>query len=187
MKFLLAFFLFATSQAYTAEPIIIEIGGVRHQCTPIGNGNPAQCYNTAYSGPFSRDEALTLCQGAFNDSPAKCGIEAYRGRFSKSESILLCTGATTDTGPVDCANLAYSGPFSKDESLDLCSHNATERTATCAIDAYHGPYSKADAIKLCKNPRLAEEKMNDKRFTKDELNTLIEEANLKAFEKHEYK
>ena len=173
--------------AFAADSVIIDIGGVRHQCTPIGNGNAVQCYNTAYAGPFSIDESMALCAGAFNEAPAKCGIEAYRGRYSKSESILLCTGATSNTGPIDCANLAYNGPFSKDESLDLCSHNGSERTAVCAIDAYRGPFSKADAIKMCKNPRFAEDKMNEKNYSKEELGALIEEANLKAFEKKEYK
>lgn len=187
MKKLLSLLALFSVTAFAAEPIIIDIGGVRHSCTPIGNGNAVQCYQKAYSGPFSKDEAMALCSGAFNEAPALCGIEAYRGRFSKSESILLCTGATTNTGPIDCANLAYNGPFSKAESLDLCSHNGTERTAVCAIDAYHGPFSKEDAIKMCKNPRLAEDKMSVKQYSKEELNALIEEANLKAFERKEYK
>lgn len=187
MKSLVTLLVLFSANLFAADPVIIDIGGVRHSCTPIGNGNAVQCYQKAYNGPFSKDEAMSLCAGAFNEAPALCGIEAYRGRFSKSESILLCTGATSNTGPNDCANLAYNGPFSKAESLDLCSHNGSERTAVCAIEAYHGPFSKEEAIKMCKNPRLAEDKMSLKQYSKDELNQLIEEANLKAFERKEYK
>lgn len=189
LKLILAFFMFFSVNAFTAEAVIIDIGGVRHQCTPIGNGNAVQCYQTAYNGPYSKDEAMLICAGAWSEAPAKCGIEAYRGRFSKAESISLCQGATTDTGPIDCANLAYNGPFSKTESLSLCSNNGSERTATCALEAYQGPFSKEEAIKMCKNSRerLDKSLMSEKQYSKEELSVLIEEVNLKAFERKEYK
>ena len=175
--------------AFATEAVIIDIGGVRHQCTPVGNGNAVQCYQTAYNGPYSKDEAMLICAGAWSEAPAKCGIEAYSGRFSKAESITLCQGSTTETGPIDCANLAYNGPFSKTESLNLCSNNGSERTAVCAMEAYQGPFSKEEAIKMCKLPRQALDKlwMSEKKYSKKELDILIEEVNLKAFERKEYK
>lgn len=187
MKFLVSLFMFVSVSAF-AEPIIIEIGGVRHQCTPIGNGNAASCFNIAYAS-FSREEALRLCAGAYSDAPANCGVQAYRGRWSRDESINLCIGSTTNTGPIDCANLAYNGPFSSSEALDLCSRNATERTAACALEAYRGSSSKEEAIRMCKNPRFAEEKSlrSEKEYSKEEMKALIEATNVKAFERKEYK
>lgn len=111
MKLLASFFMLVSFSAF-ADGIIIDIGGVKHECTPIGNGNPTQCFNVAYAGIYSKDEALRLCAGAYSDAPAKCGAKAYAGRYSKAESIELCIGATTDADPVECADLAYSGPFS---------------------------------------------------------------------------
>jgi hypothetical protein len=188
MKFLISLFMLVSFSAF-AEPVIIEIGGVRHQCTPVGSGNAATCFNSAYGGSFSKDQALRLCAGAYSDAPANCGNQAYRGRWSREESINLCIGSTSNSGPVDCANLAYSGPFSSSESMDLCSRNGSERTATCALEAYRGPFSKEEAISMCKNPRFAEEKSlrSDKEYSKIEMRALIEETNVKAFEKKEYK
>lgn len=188
MKLLISLFMLVSVSAF-AEPIIIEIGGVRHQCTPVGNGNAASCFNAAYAGSFSRDESLKLCAGAYSDAPANCGNLAYKGRWNREESINLCIGATTNNGPVDCATLAYSGPFSSSESMDLCRNNGSERTATCALEAYKGPFSKEEAIRMCKNPRFAEEKSlrSEKEYSKTEMRALIEETNVKAFERKEYK
>lgn len=189
MKSFLLFFVLLSSHLFAADSIIIDIGGVRHQCTPINSGNPTECFNAAYGGPFSRDEAMSLCRGAYSDAPAQCGIMAYHGRYSKEQSINLCIGSTTNTGPVDCANVAYSGPFSLDESLKLCSHNGTERIAVCAVDAYRGPYSKEEAIEMCRNPYFAgdEKQMFVKKISKEELNTMLDEANQKAIQRKEYK
>ncbi len=183
MKLLFLFVFFTTISSFASDSVIIEIGGIRHQCTPIENRNPSQCLLTAYNGPYSKDEAQELCENAHSDAPAFCGIEAYRGRFSKSESIALCKGASTKTGPVDCANLAYNGPFSTSESLTLCSHNGTKETAECALSAYNGPYSKEEAIAICKKSHFNKSKL----LSQQELNNLIEKTNLKAFGRNEYK
>jgi hypothetical protein len=117
-------------------------------------GNAADCANDAYSGPYSRDESLQLCQGARNNGPAECGKKAYAGPYSKVESIQLCIGAR-DVGPADCGAKAYAGPFSKAETLLLCARGGSVATADCAIRAYAGPYSKQQAIDLCRsNPEL---------------------------------
>lgn len=188
MKSLILLFSFLSFNVF-AESIIIDIGGVRHECTPVGNGNPAQCFNVAYAGIFSKDEALRLCAGAYSDAPAKCGAKAYAGRYSKAESIELCIGSTTDAGPVECADLAYNGPFSSAESIELCKGNGSKRNATCALDAYAGPFSKEEAVRMCKNPRFTDDKSlrSEKVFSKEEINALIEATNLKAFERKEYK
>lgn len=179
---LTAFFCF---NLWASAPIIIDIDGVRHQCTPMNSGNPTECFLAANAGPFSRDEAMKLCAGSYSDAPAQCAIQAYRGRYSKEESIRLCTGATTNTGPIDCANVAYSGPFSKEESLKLCSHNGTERIGVCAIEAYRGPYTKEEAIEMCRNPYYAKNKTPA--MSKETLNQIIDEANSKALQRREYK
>ena len=188
MKYLMPIFILFLNNAF-ANPVIIDIGGVRHACTPIEQGNPNECIDIAYKGPFSRSESLDLCAGSYDKSPATCAIEAYRGRYSRAESLTLCKGSTTETGPIDCANLAYNGPFSNAESIELCSHNGSDRTAVCALDAYRGPYSKIEAINLCKNPSVAFQKsMNQPQaLSKEKIRELIEETNLKAFERKEYK
>lgn len=188
MKLLASLFMLVSFSAF-ADSIIIEIGGVRHQCTPMGNSNPAQCFNVAYAGIYSREEALRLCAGSFTDAPAKCATRAYAGRYSRTESIDLCIGSTTDAGPVECADLAYSGPFSNSESIELCRLNGSKANVTCALEAYSGPFSKEESINMCKSARFTDEKAmrSEKQYSKVELMKLIEEANLKAFEKKEYK
>lgn len=188
MKFVALFFMLVSYSAF-ADSVIIEIGGVKHECSPIENGNPSQCFNVAYAGIYTKGEALRLCAGAYSDSPAKCGAKAYAGRYSKTESIELCIGTTTDIGPVECADLAYSGPFSSAQSIELCRMNGSKRNAICAVEAYSGPFSKDEAISMCKNPRFIDEKSarSEKQYSKVELMKLIEETNLKAFERKEYK
>lgn len=188
MKLLVSLFMFVSFSTF-ANSIIIDIGGVRHECTPMGNSNPTQCFNVAYAGVYSKDEALRLCAGAYSDAPARCGAKAYAGRYSKAESIELCIGSTTDAGPVECADLAYSGPFSLAQSIELCRMNGSKRNATCAMEAYSGPFSKEEAISMCKNPRFTDEKSlrSEKEYSKLELMKLIEETNIKAFERKEYK
>jgi hypothetical protein len=185
MKFLISI-LFMFSLNVFSQPIIIEVNGIKHSCTPFNNngGNRIDCINLAYSGPFSREEAQQLCQGAYNDMPARCALRAYRGSFTKEEAIKMCVRAISE-GPMDCFELAYSGPFSKDESLRLCSsYRANSRTAQCALDAYRGVYSKDEAIELCKRQeRMKPEILMDKVMTQD----LVKEANLKAFRMNEYK
>ncbi len=162
-----------------ANPIIIEIGGVKHVCNPIDAGSAGQCILTAENGPFSREEATRLCLGAYNDAPARCAIEAYGGIFSREQSIAVCTGATS-TSPIQCVNTAYNGPFTIDESVRLCTNDGTQSTAVCALEAYSGKYSKEEAIDLCRNRRSYN-------ISKEELAKLTKKANLKAFGKSDYK
>lgn len=122
---------------------------------PNDGGSAAECARLAYSGPFSRDESIQICQGARDNAPAECGVDAYRGPFSKSEAIQLCKGTSNFYQPSACAIAAYRGPFSKDESVRLCERTGTAATADCAIKAYQGPYTKEEAIRLCRsNPNL---------------------------------
>ncbi len=185
MKFFISF-LFMFSLNVFSQPIIIEVNGIKHSCTPLNNngGNRIDCINLAYSGPFSREEAHQLCQGAYDDMPARCALRAYRGSFTKEEAIRMCIRAKSE-GPIDCFELAYSGPFTKEESLRLCSNSrASSRTAQCALDAYRGAYSKDEAIELCKGQKLLNREMlMDKMMSQD----LVKEANLKAFRMNEYK
>lgn len=188
MKFLITSLMLLSLNAFAetiTRDVIIDIDGVRHQCTPMNTGSPQKCMDTAYAGPFSREEAKRLCEGAYDASPALCGIEAYAGIYSKSEAIQLCIGATS-TGPAQCGQLAYNGPFSKSEALGLCSNNGSERRAVCAIEAYQGSYSKQEALEMCKRVRL-NDKGFEKQISKNELDKLIQAANKKAFENKEYK
>lgn len=185
--FLLSLLLFSVN--VFAQTLEIEIRGVRHSCTPIGNGSGAvSCVDLAYRGPFSKEEAFRLCQGAYNEMPARCATRAYNGSFSKEEALQMCTRAVSE-GVVDCAEAAYRGPFSKEESLRLCSHpRASLQTAQCALEAYRGPYSKEEAISLCQIPRRRDHfKGTSFTASKDQLDELIKEANLKAFRLNEYK
>jgi hypothetical protein len=121
---------------------------------------PATCAQTAYSGPFSKTEAIQLCKNAISNAPIDCAYDAYSGPFSREESIRLCAQSRTK-GPVECAKKAYSGPFSKDEAIELCAFNGELANAECAIKAYSGPYSKEEAVRMCKNnPHLALRSLN---------------------------
>lgn len=188
MKIFIPICLLFLSTAF-ANPIIIDIDGVRHSCNPIGSGNPLECVDLAYKGPFSRSESIELCAGSVTKAPAVCANQAYRGRYNISESISLCKDSTTETGPIDCANLAYNGPFSTAESIELCSHNGDERTAVCALNAYRGPYSKSEAIVICKMPINTFDKtiQTTQKISKEKLRKLIKETNIKAFKNKEYK
>ncbi len=115
----------------------------------IDPGQAADCATKAYSGPFSKDESVRLCQGARSVAPADCAIKAYSGPYSRDEAIQLCQRAKT-LGPVDCATKAYGGPFSRLESISLCQGNGTLANADCAIKAYSGPYSREEALQMCK-------------------------------------
>lgn len=108
-----------------------------------------RCAERAYSGPFSRDEALRLCAGARNEAPAHCAVKAYRGPYTKDESIALCAQATTNDGPIDCAATLFRGPFSREEALRACRRDGDLARAECVVKAYRGPYTKEEAIELC--------------------------------------
>lgn len=157
MKPLLILVMMLAASVAFADSFRIIRDGQEYLCSataPTTPGGAADCVDKAYSGPFSKEESLRLCQGARSTAPADCALKAYSGPFSKEESIAMCTGARS-TGPIDCYNKAYAGPFTKAESMDLCSGDVTEANAECALKAYAGPYSKAEAIRLCKaNPSL---------------------------------
>lgn len=194
MRLFIAVFLFCvTAEAVHAQRVDTIINGRRYTCHPADNGplppppprDPSLCANTAYAGPFSRDESLRLCEGAYDDSPARCAIKAYAGPFSKDESINLCTRAYS-VGPADCAIKAYAGPFSKTESLQLCgSPYADVATADCAIRAYQGPYSREESIRMCSGRSSL--KSAPSLLAKSELENLLILANEKAVLEGSYK
>lgn len=160
--FVILAMIFSTSVAF-ADSFRMVKDGQEYLCSstsPTTPGGAVDCVNKAYSGPFSREESMRLCQGAASTAPAECASRAYAGPYSKEESINLCIGARS-TGPVDCVTKAYNGPFSKSESFELCSRDSTVANAECAIKAYAGPYSKAESIRLCKtNPHLMLRSLN---------------------------
>lgn len=191
MKFFSLTFLFLFSSSLLADRVEININGIRHSCTPIGSGGTetVECIEMAYRGPFSKEEAMSLCQGSFSTMPARCALRAYRGMFSKEEALNLCRRAISE-GPLDCIELAYRGPFTREESIRLCSHRrSSSRTAECALNAYRGPYSKEEAISLCQERRQEENNVTLKMLNKSkmEVEELIKESNLKAFRLNEYK
>jgi hypothetical protein len=181
--------LLIISSMALAQTLEIEIGGVRHSCTPIGTGpGRLTCIETAYNGPFNRDEAYTLCEGSFTDAPARCAIRAYRGPLTRDESINLCRRSYSE-GPAECVEVAYRGPFTRDEALSLCSHpRATAQNAHCALRAYQGPYSRDESIRLCRvQGQFGASSLSKGQIGRDEVEELIKQANLKAFQLNEYK
>lgn len=182
---LLALFVFSALPLH-AQTVETIINGQRYLCTPQAQdpGGAGRCADVAYRGPFSREEALRLCQGARTDAPAQCALQAYRGPFSTAQAIELCTGAFTP-GPSECALTAYRGPFSITQALELCSHPAASvATAQCALDAYRGPYTVEEAISLCRFQKSDEAA---ERVSKSVLEELIIEGNRKAVLNNEYK
>jgi hypothetical protein len=194
MRLLIVMFLFfVATEAVHAQRVDTIINGRRYTCHPNDNGplpplppsDPVICVDTAYAGPFSRSEALRLCEGAYDASPAQCGIKAYAGPFSKEESLNLCIRAYS-VGPADCAIKAYAGPFSKSESLQLCgSPYADVSTADCAIRAYQGPYSREESIRICS--RRQSLKSAPSLLAKSELEDLLILVNEKAVLEGTYK
>lgn len=153
--------LFIPSLGYTkasleSDSFTVIRDGIEYLCErkiapdPYGN---IRCQETAYRGPFSSQQAKSLCENSYTELPALCGIHAYNGPFLISEAITLCQYAK-NIGPAECAIKAYNGPFSKSESIELCKTMGTELNADCAIKAYNGSYSKKEAIEICKATRL---------------------------------
>ena len=159
LKFLVMFFsvfcFLLSSSAFSRSSITLQIDGKEYSCKPTrdqgrpGNGNNIEaCVSTAYSGPFSKSESISLCTGGRGTAPAECALAAYAGPFSKDETMELCTAART-VGPAECAQKLYAGPFSKQETMKLCSsRNATIQNANCAIKAYRS-FSKKESIEMC--------------------------------------
>lgn len=134
-----------------ADSFTIIRGGNEYLCQQVQNrpdpNVQVRCANRAYNGPFSKDQAMRLCQGALSEAPADCGIRAYNGPFAAEQAVELCREAT-GTGPADCGIRAYNGPFSQVQALRLCRRTGTVQNADCAIQAY-SPYSAEEAIRLC--------------------------------------
>ncbi len=168
-----------------AQVIDIDINGRPYSCTPrSGGGNPMECIEIAYAGPFTRNEATRLCAGARNDGPARCALKAYAGPFTRDESLNLCTGAFS-VGPADCVIKAYAGPFTRDESFRLCnSPYATVSTADCALRAYSGPYTREEALRMCQGSKSLE---TAELLNKEESDRLLIEVNEKAMREGTYK
>lgn len=186
IKLSLLVLLALSSFSISAQTVETIINGQRYLCTPQAQdpGGAGRCADVAYRGPFTRQEALRLCQGARTDAPAQCALQAYRGPFTTEQAIALCSGAFT-IGPVECALTAYRGPFTITQALELCSHPAASAaTSQCALDAYRGPYSVEEAISLC---RLQKSNEKSERLSKSLLEELIIEANRKAVLSNEYK
>lgn len=191
MKFVITTLILISSFIASAQTLEIEIGGVRHSCTPIGSGpGPGRldCIEAAYNGPFTRDEAHRICEGAFSDAPARCALRAYRGPLTRDESIRLCSRAFSE-GPIECVEVSYRGPFTRDEALSLCSHpRATAQNAHCALRDYQGPYSREESIRLCKvQGPYGLKNVHQTKLDKSEVEELVPKANLKAFQLTEYK
>lgn len=186
IKLTLLVLLALSSFSISAQTVETIINGQRYLCTPQAQdpGGAGRCADVAYRGPFTREEALRLCQGARTDAPAQCALQAYRGPFTTEQAIALCSGAFT-IGPVECALTAYRGPFTITQALELCSHPAASAaTSQCALDAYRGPYSVEEAISLC---RLRKSNEESERLSKRLVEELIIEANRKAVLNNEYK
>jgi len=160
MKFIALMLLAISALPAFAQRVDIEIEGRPYSCVPREgrpeprpDGDPSQCANRAYSGPFTREESIRLCEGARDDSPARCALKAYAGPFTREESITICTRARSE-GPADCALKAYSGPFTRAEAMDLCSSpRADVGTAQCALNAYSGPYTREESIRMCRGSK----------------------------------
>ena len=119
MRLLLLLSLF--SVAAQAQVIDIDINGRPYSCTPRnGGGNPIECVEVAYAGPFTREESLRLCARARNDGPARCALKAYAGPFTRDESLRLCTSPYATVGTAECALRAYAGPYTREEALNMC-------------------------------------------------------------------
>lgn len=156
MKNLFKFCLFImfVSSNVMADSFSIIKDGKNYLCTQTddpNNGGEIECGKKAFSGPFSKDEAVRLCVGAFNTDPADCGLKAYSGPYGREESIALCKRTLKGTGPADCAIKLYSGPFNKMEGVNLCARTGTIEVADCALSAVSGPYSNDEAIRLCRS------------------------------------
>lgn len=160
--FIILAMIFSTSAAF-ADSFRLVKDGQEYLCSSTSPSNPGgsiDCVNKAYSGIFSREEAMRLCQGAVSTAPVDCALKAYQGIFSREEAIGLCTRARSN-GPVECAQKAYQGIFSRAESLDLCSGDSSVANVECAQKAYAGPYSREEAIRMCKaNPQLMLRSLN---------------------------
>lgn len=150
--FIFLIIIFSISTAF-ADSFHIVKNGQEYLCSSVSAPSPdalEACFSKAYSGIFSREESLSVCQGARSTAPADCLKRAYSGIFSRGEAIQLCRGTRSEKGPVECFNKVYSGAFSKAEAMEVCSGDATIGNADCLFKAYAGRYSKNEAIEICK-------------------------------------
>ena len=82
-----------SSHAMADDSFIINKDGKEYICraeSTMDPGTAADCALKAYQGPFSRDEAVTLCRRNGSIANADCAIKAYQGPYSKEEAIRLC-------------------------------------------------------------------------------------------------
>ncbi len=124
-KMILCIMMLASPLAF-ADTFRMIKDGQEYLCSSTSTGTPGgaiACADKAYAGPFSRDEAMRLCQGAKSVSTAECAIKAYAGPFSRDESIQLCAGDSSVEN-ANCAIKAYAGPYSREEAIRLCKTNA---------------------------------------------------------------
>lgn len=113
-------------------------------------GDPIRCYQIAYDGPFTSQEAALLCEGG-NAQTAECALKAYEGPFTADQAVALCRG-NRSTLPAECGIAAYNGPFTQDQSVALCQFRPRDETAECGIQAYHnGPFTQPQAVELCRS------------------------------------
>lgn len=187
LSVLLFLSILTISHLSTAREVEVDLDGEKYICIPSevkpqDPGGAVECVSKAYQGPFSRQEADQLCQGARSDAPARCGIKVYAGPFSKTEALSICSGARTE-GPGDCALTLYAGPFSKAETLGFCTNQTTKGHADCAIKAYQGPYSKAEALRICSaNPALILRSLKILEMSKDSKQLIQQFKGAQVFE-----
>lgn len=131
---------------------MMEKGEAQYICEKVIPFDPMgalKCRTTAYQGPFTTQQAETLCERSINEAPVLCANTA-RTSFTIADAVTLCQHAK-NSGPAECAEKAYRWPFFKSEIITLCKGSGTISNADCALAAYNGHYSKTEAINICKN------------------------------------
>lgn len=193
MKILLSLiFLSIFSTPVFSQQIETLINGRMHNCFPVTDrpvppGNPYECTEMAYRGPYTKEESIKLCDGAKTTAPAECALKAYAGPYTKEESFKLCLKAVS-AGPAECALFAFAGPFTKEESRKLCNFpDATIATAECAIKAFAGIYTRDEALRICATPVEENKPEGPKPLSKESFETLVIKANEKAMTLKVYK
>jgi hypothetical protein len=85
-------------------------------CARAISAGPADCLVTAYHGPLSLDQSLSLCSNPYaTANTANCVITAYHGAYTLDQAIQLCQGSSKR---VKLAN-ASSAALTKDQVNEL--------------------------------------------------------------------
>lgn len=83
---------------------------------------PVGCFQIVDRLQLAEDNAILLCQGAFNDAPGRCYAQAV-DRFhelSQQQVLNLCARATS-TEPIDCyARLDATGELTSSQIIAYC-------------------------------------------------------------------